>query len=176
MPKLIVLFHTADGAAALLAENAATGARGVRFTEVDVRALGEAESSGGQRNKRLESADQLRDYDGVVVACSATDDIPREFGRLLDDLERGPAKSFVNTVFTLLGADQTPLLARVARLGAIIVSSPPGVDDPGTRAAAAGARAAKVVAWVRHALSHEQHDHQHPDHQHHHDHDQHPPA
>jgi len=170
MPKLIVLFHAADGAAAALAENAAAGARGVRFTEVDVRALGDTESSGGERQRRLESADQLRDYDGVAVACSG-DKVPKELSRLFDDLERAPAKSFVNTVFTLVGPEQATLLTRVVRLGAILVSPPPGADEPGARAAAAGARAAKVVAWIRHAQSHEQHDHEH-----HHHHDQHPPA
>lgn len=172
MPKLIVLFDATDGAAAALAENAAAGAKGVRFTEVDVRVLGEAESSAGHRQRRLESADQLRDYDGVVVACSSSDRVPQELGRLLDDLESAPASSFVNAVFTLLGAEQTPLLARVARLGGIVVSPPPGVDEPGARAAAAGARAAKVVAWVRHALSHEQLHQQ----QHHRDHEHHPSA
>jgi hypothetical protein len=174
MPKLIVLFHDGDGAAATLAENAAVGARGVRFSEVDLRvvgdAMGDAHQSVGQRQRRLESSDQLRDYDGVIIACSASDGSPKELDRLLEEVGRAPANQFVNTVFALIGAEQTTLLARVARLGAIVVSAAPGITEPEARATAAGARAAKVVGWVRHALSHEH------DQKHHHEHEHHPPA
>jgi hypothetical protein len=175
MPKLIVLFHAGDGVAATLAENAAAGARGVRFSEVDLRVVGnataDAHQSVGQRQRRLDASDQLRDYDGVIVACSASDGSPKELDRLLEDLGRAPANQFVNTVFALIGPEQTTLLARVARLGAIVVSASPGINDPEARATATGARVAKVVGWVRHALGHEQHD-QH----HHHGHEHHPPA
>lgn len=165
MPKLIVLFHAADGAAAALADNAAVGAREVRFSEVDVRAVGAAESI--VRQRRLESTDQLRDYDGIVIACSTAEDIPTELDGLLADLERTPAHTLANIVFTVVGAKQAPLRARVTDLGGIVVTPARGVDEPEQRAKAAGARAAQVVAWVRHALSHEKHDHEH---HHHHEH------
>jgi hypothetical protein len=57
-------------------------------------------------------------------------------------------------VFGVLGGENTVLLGRVARLGGIIVSEPRGVDDPEARAKGTGKRAARVVEWVRHSLSH----------------------
>ena len=84
-------------------------------------------------------------------------------------LERAePVGVFTNTVFAVLGGDNTTLLGSVARLGGIIVTEPLGVDDPESRARATGKRVAKVVEWVRHAQSHEHaHAHSHQSHDHH---------
>src|SRR4051812_33368507 len=70
MPKVLVLFDSGDQRAERLAESAAEGARKVRFTEVDVRVVGDETPSDGERRKRLESGDAVNQYDGVVVVGS----------------------------------------------------------------------------------------------------------
>lgn len=168
MPKLIVLFYGTESPASTLAEAAAEGAREVRFAEVDVRAGSSHEPTTGRKHKSLESAEKLKEYDGVVIAAPAAGDIPAELDVLLATLEGiEPVGAFANTVFAVAGGDNTTLLGRVSRLGGIIVSEPRGVDDPEARARALGKRTAKVVDWVRHALSHEQshtHNHHHAPH------------
>jgi hypothetical protein len=120
----------------------------------------------------------VKDYDGVVLAAPAAGEAPVELDALLGALERAePVGAFANTVFAVLGGDNTTLLGRVARLGGIIVTEPLGIDDPEGRARATGKRVAKVVEWVRHAQSHEQsHAHGHHAHDDHgaHDHHDHP--
>ena len=49
----------------------ADGAKAVRFTEVDVRAGSSARTDDGRRHKSLDSAERLKDYDGVVLAAPA---------------------------------------------------------------------------------------------------------
>jgi hypothetical protein len=150
VPKLIVLFHGDDQAAASLAESAAAGAKAVRFTEVDIRsATGTATGTGGPQ-KRIESAAQLRDYDGVLLAY-AGDEAPAEAMATLAELANG--EPMPNTVFGVTGVDAAALQA-VARLGGIIVSQPRGADGDES-ARQLGARMAKVIGWVRHALGHE---------------------
>lgn len=167
MAKLIVLFFGAETPAATLADAAAEGAASIRFSEVDVAAGAAHQQPTGRRVKTLASPEQLLDYDGMIVACPAAGDIPSELSSLLDALERvTPADRFANTVFAVAGGENTTLLGRVARLGGIIVTEPRGAADPEARARALGARAAKVVGWVRHALGHE-HEHSH-EHGHHH--------
>ena len=169
MPKLIVLFYGVESPASTLAEAAADGAKAVRFTEVDVRAGSSHEPTAGRRHKSLDSAERLKDYDGVVIAAPAAGEAPVELEALLGALERAePVGVFANTVFAVLGGDNTTLLGSVARLGGIIVTEPLGVDDPESRARATGKRIAKVVEWVRHAQSHEHaHAHSHQSHDHH---------
>jgi len=155
MPRLIVLFYGVESPAATLAEAAADGASSVRYTEVDLRAGSKHEATTGRHYKVLDSAEQLLDYDGVLLAAPAAGDVPSELDALLDDLDRHAVRdAFENTVFGVLGGENTVLLGRVARLGGIIVSEPRGVDDPESRAKGAGKRAARVVEWVRHSLSH----------------------
>jgi hypothetical protein len=109
----------------------------------------------------LESAEQLKAYDGIVIAAPAAGEVPSDLDAMLDTLERHESNDvFANTVFAVVGGENTVLLGRVSRLGGIIVSEPPGMDDPEARARGTGKRAAKVVEWVRHALSHE-HGHEH---------------
>ena len=158
MPKLIVLFYGAESPASSVAEAAAHGAGHVRFTEVDLRAGGSHEAGTGKDYPRLSSAASLADYAGILIACPAAGEIPDDLDRLLAELERSPAGTFLNTVFGVSGGDNTVLLGRVARLGGIIVSEPRGSIDPEARARALGDRVAKVVSWVRHSLGHEGHD------------------
>lgn len=170
MPKLLILFYGAESPASTLAEAAADGATGVRFTEVDVRAGSARQPEAGRRFKVLDSAEELKDYDGIVVSAPAVGEVPTELDALLDTLERHEAHdAFANTVFAVLGGENTVLLGRVSRLGGIIVAEARGIDDPEARARATGKRVAKVIEWVRHALSHE-HGHSHS---HAHDHDKH---
>jgi hypothetical protein len=178
MPKLLVLFYGSESPASTLAEAASDGASSVRFTEVDVRAGSEHQPDVNRRFKTLDSAEQLREYDGIVIAAPAAGGVPAALDALLDTLERHETRdAFGNTVFAVVGGENTVLLGRVSRLGGIIVSEPRGVDDPEARARGTGKRAAKVVEWVRHALSHEHghthahghsHSHAHGDHEHHH--------
>ena len=157
MPKLLVLFYGAESPASTLAEAAADGATNVRFTEVDVRAGSTRQPEAGRRFKVLDSADQLKEYAGIIVSAPAVGDVPTELDALLDTLERHETHdAFANTVFAVLGGENTVLLGRVSRLGGIIVSEARGVDDPEARARGTGKRVAKVIEWVRHALSHEQ--------------------
>src|SRR5690349_1557902 len=144
MPKLIVLFSGADNRAAASAEAAAAGAKGVRFTEVDIRSFGWDEST-IERHKRLESPIQIREYDGVILTCSAAEDIPVELSALLDGLERSSSTApseLANTVFGIVGGENTTLSGRVLRLGGLLVGD--GADvaaaDPETRARHLGAR------------------------------------
>lgn len=155
MPKLVVLYFGAESPAAALADAAADGANTVRFTEVDVR-VGEAHSQSTRvRHRRLESAAGLRDAAGIVIACEAAAEIPAALETLLRELERTPAETFADTVFGVAGGENTVLLGRVAGLGGIIVGEPRGAADPEERARQLGARVAKVVGWVAHALGHE---------------------
>jgi hypothetical protein len=156
MPKVIVLFYGVESPASTLAEAAADGAGSVRFTEVDLRAGSAHEAATDRHYKVLETPDRLRDYDGVLFAAPAAGEIPSELESLLDALDRRDANdAFANTVFAVLGGENTVLLGRVARLGGIIVSEQRGSDDPEERARSTGKRVAKVVGWVRHALGHE---------------------
>jgi len=165
MPKLIVLFFGAESPGVTLAEAVAEGAKGVRFTEVDVRSGAPHQASTEHRYKRLESPAQLRDFDGVVLACPAAGDVPSDLSALLDALERPASAGFTNTVFGIAGGENTGLPGRVMRLGGILVAEPSGADDPEVRGMRLGARVATVVSWVRHALSHEHEHHEHHEHQ-----------
>lgn len=163
MPKLLVLYFGAESPAAALADAAAEGAKSVRFTEVDVR-VGEAHSQPTPgRHRRLESSRDVATYAGLVIACEAAAELPDALDAFLRDLERTTSEAFVNTVFGLAGGENTVLAGRVSALGGILVGEPRGVSDPEERAKRLGARAAKVVGWVAHALGHEHgaggHDH-----------------
>ena len=151
MPKLIVLFDGRDEAAAMVAKSAAGGASEVRFAEVDVRAVG-----GSDEHKVLAGASQLGSYDGVLLALSDSE-LPSEVAALLGELASGG--QLPNKVFGLTGSCANAL-QRVARVGGIIVSEPVGADAT-ERARKLGARMAKVIGWVHHALGHEAEHHHH---------------
>ena len=157
MPKLIVLFYGAESPASSLAESAAHGAGHIRFTEVDLRAGAPHQAASETRHPLLESPAAVADYAAVILVCPAAGAIPDELDRLLADLERMPDGAFQNTVFGVVGGDNTVLLGRLSRLGGIIVSEPRNPADPEPRARALGQRVAKVAGWVRHSLAHEEH-------------------
>ena len=164
MPKLVVLYFGAESPAAALADAAADGASSIRFSEVDVM-VGEAHSQPTKgRHRRLQSPAVLNEYAGIVIACEAAAEIPDALDGLLRDLERTPSETFANTVFGVAGGENTVLPGRVAALGGIVVGEPRGATDPEVRARQLGARVAKVVGWVAHALGHERsagHEHHH---------------
>jgi hypothetical protein len=163
MPKLIVLLFGSDATAKTLADALAEGAKGIRFTEVDVRA-GERGESPASRLKPLDAVSDLAAYDGIAISCGESAEMLDGMTALLDDLVVAvPAKALMNTIFAITGGNASHL-ARLAQLGGIVVAEPRGFNDPVARAKAHGARVAKVIEWVRHALSHEQTDHAHHHH------------
>jgi hypothetical protein len=166
MPKLIILFFGAESSVLTLAAAAADGARGVRFTEVELRSGALDQGSSEGRHKRLESATEVREFDGVILVRPATGDIPSEMIALLDELELSSPGALTNTVIGIPGGEDTSLAGRVVRLGAILVSESPGPAAPEARAARLGARVATVAGWVRHALNHEE-EHRHAAHHEH---------
>jgi len=161
MPKVIVLFFGADSATIALADGAAEGAKGVRFTELEIRSGSAEQSTISRRHRQLESASRIREFDGVILACPSDGGIPADLGTLFDELERS-SQPVTNTVFGIVGGESTLMASRILRIGGILVGVPPHGSDaaPGS---GLGARVATVAAWVRHALSHE---HQHESHTH----------
>ena len=165
MPKVLVLFDSGDERAERLADWAADGAKKVRFTEVDVRDVGNEPSRSGTSRKRLESRDAIDQYDGVVVVGWH-----REPPAAIDALRGGHPRAngeFVDRVFASLCAAHAS--DGFSDLGGIVIGAPAGSTDLETTARKIGERVAKVAAWVRHALSHEQSEgHSHQAHSHHH--------
>jgi hypothetical protein len=167
MPKVLVLFDSGDEGAERLADWAAAGAKKVRFSEVDIRDVGNGSSSSGARLKRFEPGDGIEQYDGVVVVGWH-----REPLAAIDALRAGHPRAngeFVDRVFaTLCAAHQGQ---GVSDLGGIVIGAPPGSTDLEMTARKIGERVAKVGEWVRHALSHEHgHGDSHQAHAHHHSH------
>lgn len=166
MPKVLVLFDSGDHQAERLAALTAEGAKNVRFTEVDVRAVGDETAAGGATRKRLESSEAVDQYDGVVVVGS-----DRELSAAINALLAAhPRGEFVDCVFASVSHADTS--QQLAALGGILVGmSDESTSDLEARARKIGQRVAKVAEWVRHALSHEHGHGQTPHtHSHHHSH------
>ena len=176
MPKLIVLAFGADASSVSLAQAAAEGARDVRFMEVEVRAVrnsrGVHDSRSDSDNDRatagdsglrmFDGAEHITDYDGAMFCAGDDAASSAALDAFLEQLAAlQPANRFANSVFALTG-HAAPQIAPLAALGGIIVSMPRGNDDERPRAH--GARTAKVIGWVRHALGHEQTDSAHHHH------------
>src|SRR4051794_21276477 len=153
MPKVLVLFDGADDRAASLAESTAAGARGVRFTEVDIRVMGDQHASAAPHGV-LESPETIAQYDGVIITV-ADRGASRAIETALNAMLAAKATTFVDTVFAVTGLDVGAMLQAVGRFGGIMVAEPRGVGDALDRARQLGGRVAKVAGWVRHALSHE---------------------
>ncbi|HEX8850407.1 MAG TPA: NAD(P)H-dependent oxidoreductase [Gemmatimonadaceae bacterium] len=171
MPKVLVLFHSRSGTAAL-AEAVAEGAASVKFTEVELRRIEDlasaAENAGTtSRHRVLESVESLADYDGLIIGVEERDGrMVAEVRAVLDRARQLASRgSFVDKVGAAFGAGDegaseaatNPIIASMMHLGMLIV--PPGSGDA-KGARALGARVAKVTEWVRHAKSHE-HGHKH---------------
>jgi hypothetical protein len=168
VPKLIVLFFGSDSSIVRAAEAAAAGATSVRFTEVDLRSA----RSSDTRHKRLDSADVLPSYHGIVFVAGPQDSSGTEPGSVggpsdalqLDDALRTVARApnASDLVLGLVGGSREDLI-RLAQVGAVVIGSgdsPVDVESVATqagldRAHAMGSRVAKVMGWVRHGLGHE---------------------
>lgn len=146
MPKLIVLQY-GDDSTRSVAEAAAAGAKSIRFTEVDLRSTRSASPT-------------VAEYDGIVIVAPAGMTTHADLETLLTELEQDGRAT--NTVFALAGGS-TGMLERLSRAGGIIVTTTAS-SEPTDAARRLGARAAKVVAWVRHGLGHEAEHHHHHHH------------
>jgi NAD(P)H dehydrogenase (quinone) len=154
MPKILVLFHSRSGNTATLADAIAEGARGVRFTEVDVRRLEdlgpeslvdaipawkEGREALARKYRALESAERIADYDGIAIGS------PGHFGAMSAELrsvldQLGPLASRRGLVDKVGAAFTTALASRgghestltgmataLASLGMILC--PPGLPE-----------------------------------------------
>ncbi|CAN5423983.1 hypothetical protein BH09GEM1_BH09GEM1_40280 [soil metagenome] len=162
MPKILILFAGPNTA---LAHAVADGARGVRFSEVEVRrvGVGELQGDGGIPDvyPTLAGVDELAPYDAILLGVSARGELLPELGRLVAQAATAlPRESWQNKVGSAFvtapaegdeSADLWPVLAMLGDLGLLVVS-PAGSDADAAKAL--GARVAQVVGWVTHARSH----------------------
>jgi len=166
MPKVLVLFDSGDQRADRLAELAADGAKKVRFTEVDIRVVGNESASNSARRKRLESGDTVDQYDGVVVVGSDQEPAAA-IDALLATHDQNARSGFIDRVFAAVSDAGSS--HRLTELRGIVVGPLSGSTNAESTAGNIGERVAKVAEWVRHALSHEHgHGHSHHDHAEHH--------
>ena len=153
MPKVLVLFDSRDTRAERLADLAAEGAKNVRFTEVDVRVVGDDAAETGTKWKRVESGDAVDQYDGVVLVGSDQEN-SGAIDWLLTKLQRSANGEFVDRVFAAVYENESAG-QRLSGTGGIVVGVAAGSADMETAARRTGERVAKVGEWVRHALSHQ---------------------
>ena len=166
MPKLLVLFQSSSADVVRLAEEAAAGARSVRFAEVDLRELptsdaaDAAPASTGRTHHRLQHADAVGQYDGLVL------DVGPDGEGMLRALDGfgGSLANRVGSVITPAGtADRRAvlwsLLGRMADRDMILVPAPFGEDGGASDRSVRelGRRVAEVIGWVTHARSHHHH-------------------
>lgn len=179
MPKILVVFYSRTADTAALAESVAEGAESVRFTEVDVRRLDDSVPGGNigaaptaadaaasrRRYPSLGSAEELREYDGIVLGAEVQEGaMSAELEALLSEATRlragGAFENKVGAAFaSMRGSDRDagwPILRAIAGLGMIIVPAEEGGATSIESARDLGRRVARVTGWVRHALGHEQ--------------------
>jgi hypothetical protein len=169
MPKLLVLFQSGDPELARLADAVAAGARGVRFTEVDVRRAGDAASA--TRHRALEHADELAPYDGVAVGVPARPEGSAVLAALdgfAGSLAEKVGAAFTSASWTERNTALSGVFARLAERGMLLVPVPPVPvgsprEGPESDATRLGARIAEVIGWIAHARSHQHHHHEHHD-------------
>ena len=154
MPKILVLFHSRTGNTAALADAIAEGARGVRFTEVDVRRLEdlspgklvdavpawkEEREALARKYRALESAERIGDYDGIAIGS------PGHFGAMSAELRnvldqlgplvwRGALVDKVGAAFTTAlasrGGHESTLAGMTTALASLgMLVCPPGVPE-----------------------------------------------
>jgi hypothetical protein len=171
VPRVIILVPSAQQTAQTLAQTVADGATKVRFTEVEVRAVSHNVRADGRQPRILERIEALRESDAVIVTTFAAPDADAPLRDVLARAEHDlPRDAFTNTVFGVIGANESEWLPLIARLGGIVISGPRGYETPSDQALALGERVATVVEWVRHVRSHEHwqaHQHSHHHHEHH---------
>ena len=155
MPKVLVLFYSRSGNTARLADAIVEGARGVKFTEVDVRRVDdlapaseielvpewkEGRDALSKKYRTLGAIDELANYDALVLGS------PTRYGVMAAELKlvldqtgplwsKGLLADKVGSAFTSVqtahGGHETTLwsiMTPMANLGLIIV--PPGYTDP----------------------------------------------
>jgi hypothetical protein len=165
MPKLLVLFQSSSTDVVRLAEAAAEGARSVRFAEVDLRHLpvsegGAVSDATGRAHHPLQSADDVRQYDGLMLAVGESGEtMVGALGRF-----GGSLANKVGSVITpATGADRRAVLWSVlgpmADRGMILVPAPFADESPVSEESirGLGKRVAEVIGWVTHARSHHHH-------------------
>ena len=154
MPKILVLFHSRSGNTSLLADAIAEGARGVRFTEVDVRRLEdlapqpladaipawkEGREAMARKYRALESADRIAEYDGIAIGS------PGHFGAMSAELRnvldqlgplatRGGLVDKVGAAFTTAlasrGGHESTLAGMATALASLgMILCPPGLPE-----------------------------------------------
>ena len=154
MPKILVLFHSRSGNTSLLADAIAEGARGVRFTEVDVRRLEdlgpqpladaipawkEGREALARKYRALESADRIAEYDGIAIGS------PGHFGAMSAELRnvldqlgplatRGGLVDKVGAAFTTAlasrGGHESTLAGMATALASLgMILCPPGLPE-----------------------------------------------
>lgn len=155
MPKVLVLFYSRSGSTAQLADAVAEGARGVRFTEVDVRRLEDltpdatiAQDAAWQesreqlrrRYRTLDDVAMLADYDGLVLGSPTRHGgMAAELRHLLDQtgslwserrLTDRVGSAFTTVPAAHAGHETTlwSIMTPMADHGMILV--PPGYTDP----------------------------------------------
>jgi hypothetical protein len=186
MPKLLVLFQSRRPDVVELAEAAVEGARRVRFAEVDLRRLAEADetsvpatpdATGGREHRTLQHVDDLAAYDGLILVVHAAAEASAALARTIEPLGARLANKVGSALTPVMGAERTSVLwsalTPMADRGMILVPAPfDDANEPAETARRSGARVAEVIGWVTHARSHHHHEHpRHDDHHHDHHHD-----
>lgn len=155
MPKVLIVFYSRTGHTAQLADAIAEGARGVRFTEVDVRRVDdlapadviatvpgwpEAREQLAAKYRTLESHERLADYDAIVLGSPTRYGVmAAELKNLLD--QTGPLwtrGALVNKVGGAFSGAATPHGGQEATLVGIhnfmmhhgMIIAAPGYTDP----------------------------------------------
>ena len=186
MPKLLVLFQSRRPDVVHLAEAALDGARRVRFAEVDLRRLADADASrhwetidttSGREHRTLEHVDDIAAYDGFILVVSGAGSAT--LARTISALGATLTNKVGSALTPAAGMDRSAVLwsamTPMADRGMILVP-PPFADDgePAEAARRTGTRVAEVIGWVTHARSHHHHEpSRHDDRQQEHHHDQH---
>lgn len=185
MPKVLVLCSGETDSAAVAAA-IADGAGSVKFTEVEVRRIGDRAPSrmvGGDDQsvasgvvargyRALESAESITAYDALIIVSAEGDEsASAALTKILEQSRLSDRGAFVDRIGSVFIPEAgvtsrdthekriVSLLIPMMHLGMIIV--PPALSDRPAHAEARshGARVAKVAEWVRHAKSHEAHGH-----------------
>jgi len=187
MPKLLVLFQSRRPDVVELAEAAVEGARRVRFAEVDVRRLADADepsvpvstdATAGPEHRTLVHVEGLGAYDGLILVVHTITEASAALTRTIDALGATLADKVGSALTSAGGADRNAVLWSVltpmADHGMILVPAPfDDANEPVEAARRLGTRVAEVIGWVTHARSHHHHEHPRRDHRHddhHHDH------
>ena len=167
MPKTLILFQSLADISATIAEGVADGARSVRFSEVEIRLVDEAPSSGSEaseegiqrraalmaRYQLLADTDELLSYDAIIVGASSSGgSMNTQLTRVL--ARAGSLTNKVGAAFSPAGDETRPWTLMQAMAGLDMILVPPAHDGSVAAARALGKRVAEVTSWITHARSH----------------------